>query len=151
MPLHHLELRRCRYQDMAHTATNGQTYHSTNTLHPPEGEERQYGQLYIIEGNQAVIFRMNAAPNSQCLRSVMETINRVMRAISPYASAYRHMHAIEQAEESDAQAFSREPLPVRLFFKRGPDSRRYLPSVSPTPLRCYDYSVPALIKVYTSL
>ena len=27
---------------------HGQTYHCSNTLHPNEGEDRQYGQLYII-------------------------------------------------------------------------------------------------------
>ena len=38
---------------------HGQTYHCTNTLYPNDGEEPQYGQLYIIEGNQAVNRRMN--------------------------------------------------------------------------------------------
>ena len=50
---------------------HGQTYHSTATLHPPEGQDRRYGQLYIIEGDQAVTTCMNADPNSQCLRIVM--------------------------------------------------------------------------------
>ena len=33
---------------------HGQTYHCTNTLYPNDGEELQYGQLYIIEGSQAI-------------------------------------------------------------------------------------------------
>lgn len=104
---------------------HGQIYHSTNTLHPPEGEERKYGQLYIIEGNQAVTSRMSAPPNNQCLQSVMERIDDVLQESSPYASAYRHMHAMEQTEEQDALTLNREPRQVRLFFKRGPDCRRY--------------------------
>ena len=35
-----------------------------NPLHPPEGEDRQYGQLYIIEGDQAVTSRINAPQNN---------------------------------------------------------------------------------------
>ena len=37
---------------------HSQTYHCSNTLHPNEGEDRQYGQLYIIEGDQAVSTHM---------------------------------------------------------------------------------------------
>ena len=104
---------------------HGQTYHSTCTLHPPDGQERQYGQLYIIEADQAVTTRMNAAPNSQCLSAVMDIISQVMVEHSPYASAFQHMHAVEQAEEQDAAEQDRQPQIVRLFFKRGPDCRRY--------------------------
>ena len=75
----------------------------TTTLHPPEGQERQYGQLYIIEGDQAVITRMLTAPNSQCLRSVMETINTVMEEHSPYVNAFKQMHTVELEEEQHAR------------------------------------------------
>jgi len=104
---------------------HGQTYHSTTTLHPSEGQERRYGQLYIIEGDQAVTTRMSAAPNSQCLRSVMETINTVMEEHSPYVSAFKQMHTVEQEEEQHAADQDQEARTVRLFFKRGPDCRRY--------------------------
>ena len=80
---------------------------------------------YIIEGDQAVATRMSATPNSECLPEVMEIIQRVMSEISPYADAYRHMHSIEQAEERSTETVNREPQEVRLFFKRGPDCRRY--------------------------
>ena len=56
---------------------------------------------------------------------VMEVINRVMLEFSPYARAYSQMHAVEQAEELDAAELDRQPQVVRLFFKRGPDCRRY--------------------------
>jgi len=82
---------------------HGQTYHLTTTLHPPEGQERLYGRLYIIEGDQAVTTRMSAAPNSQCLRSVMETINTVMEKDSPYVNAFKQMHTVEQEEEQHAR------------------------------------------------
>ena len=79
------------------------------------GQERQYGQLYIIEGNSAVTSRMNVPANSECLQSVMEIIDEVMRANSLYASAYKHMYAMEQREEQDAQMDNRESQSVGYF------------------------------------
>lgn len=69
--------------------------------------------------------RMNAPPNSDCLTEVMETIQTVMSEASPYADAYRQMHAVEQDEEQDADFNHREPKQARLFFERGLDCRRY--------------------------
>ena len=65
-------------------------------------------QLYIIEGDQAIITHMNTAPNSQCLHSVMETINSVMQEHSPYARAFKQMHTIEQ-EDKHTTELDREP------------------------------------------
>ncbi len=53
----------------------------------------------------------------------METINTVMLQ-SPYASAFKHMHAVEQEEEERAAELDQEPQIVRLFFKHGPECRR---------------------------
>ena len=68
---------------------HGQTYHCTNTLYPNDGEELQYGQLYIIEGNQAVNRRMNLLLNISCTNDVMQIIQNVMDDSSPYAVAYK--------------------------------------------------------------
>ena len=61
---------------------------------------------------------MSAAPNSQCLRSVMETISEVMTEHSPYASAFKQMHIVEQEEDQHAAEENQEPRIVRLFFAR---------------------------------
>jgi len=55
----------------------------------------------------------------------METINTVMQEHSPYASAFKQMYTVEQEEEQHAARLDQEPRIVRLFFKRGPDCRRY--------------------------
>ena len=59
-------------------------------MHPNEGEDRQYGQLYIIEGDQAVSTHMNSIPNSSCTDEIIQT---VIDQNSPYAAAYKYMHA----------------------------------------------------------
>ena len=104
---------------------HGQTYHCTNTLHPNDVEELQYGQLYIIEGSQAINRRMNLLPNISCTNNVMQIIQNVMDESSPYAVAYKYMHEVEQEEQRFACAENRTPREVRLHFKRGPDQRRY--------------------------
>ena len=48
-----------------------------------------------------------------------------MQQHSPYASAFKQMHTVEQEEEQHATEHDREPQIVRLFFKCGPDCRRY--------------------------
>ena len=98
-----------------------QTYHCTNSLHPNDGEELQYGQLY---GNQAVNRHMNLSPNSSYTNDVMQIIQNVMDESSPYAVAYKYMHEVEQEEQRSACAENRTPREVRLHFKRGPDQRR---------------------------
>jgi hypothetical protein len=55
----------------------------------------------------------------------MEIIHMVMQDHSPYASAFKQMHTVEQEEQQHAAGLDREPQIVRLFFKRGPDCRRY--------------------------
>lgn len=104
---------------------HGQTYHSTGTLHPPPQTEPQYGQLYIIEGNQAVTSRMNSPYNTNCRQDIMEELQYVLQEVSPYAEAYRTMHAVELEEQQRARRDSTDPQQVRLYFKRGPDCRRY--------------------------
>ena len=68
---------------------------------------------------------MNAAPNSQCLRIVMNRIDRVMQEYSPYVSVFKQMHIIQQEEENHGRELGSEPQIVRLFFKRGSNCRRY--------------------------
>ena len=104
---------------------HGQIYHSTDTLHPSDGHTPQYGQLYIIEGEQAVTTRMIPQANKQCRTDVMQSVLRVMEDHSPYVHAYKHMHVVEQEEEDRANCEGREPRQVTLHFKRGPDRKRY--------------------------
>ena len=89
----------------------------SNTFHPNEGKDRQYGQLYIIEGDQAVSTRMNSIPNSSCTDEIMQIIQAVIDQNSPYAA--------EQSEELCASVENRAVREVRLHFKHSPDQRRY--------------------------
>ncbi|KAF2368082.1 hypothetical protein FHG87_001166 [Trinorchestia longiramus] len=47
----------------------GQTYHYASNLHADDPEERRYGQLYILETNEAIQTRAIGHENANCLVS----------------------------------------------------------------------------------
>ena len=55
----------------------------------------------------------------------MQIIQNVMDESSPYAVAYKYMHEVQQEEQGSACGENRSPREVRLYFKWGPDQRRY--------------------------
>ena len=58
----------------------GQIYHYATNLHPNGEDERKYGQLYIIETNEAIRARVNVNQNSNCLLPVFQQIFQVAYA-----------------------------------------------------------------------
>ena len=68
---------------------------------------------------------MNSTPNSSCTDEIMQIIQTIIDQNSPYAAAYKCMHAVKQSEELCASTENRSPREVRLHFKHGPDQRRY--------------------------
>lgn len=101
-----------------------QTYHSTSTLHPDNEEERQYCQLYIIEGDEAVGRRMIASQNSDCRQDVMEEIQQVLhRPSKPIICWGFQTHACHRAGGS--ATYQQRATTSRLYFKLGPDCKRY--------------------------
>lgn len=62
---------------------HGQIYHYTNTLHPSDEQTPVYGQLYIIEGEQAVSTRMAPEANQDCRADMMHDILTVMEKKQP--------------------------------------------------------------------
>ena len=95
---------------------HGQIYHQTGCLHPSEGKDHKYGQVYILEGDQGVASRMKIQENSLCRPDTIRQIQEIMGKVSPYAAAYKHMYEVEkeQIKQFGAQANS-----VKMIFKRG--------------------------------
>ena len=71
-------------------------YHQTSSLHPPDGSNYQYGQIYISEGDQAVETRLKNCEGFQCRLDAMTQLRKVMEAVSPYAAAFKHMYEVEK-------------------------------------------------------
>jgi hypothetical protein len=95
------------------------------TLHPPEGTARSYGQLYMIEGDQAVETRLAHRNNQNCRRDIMTLLTTILENVSPYAAAYKYMYRVEQEQNLIAAESGVAPTTVSMYIKRGPDQRRY--------------------------
>ena len=104
---------------------HGQIYHWSGPLHPAEEHRRQYSQLYILEGSQAVEERLQHPNNASCRQGIMQQLLTAIEDVSPYAHAYRYMAEVEQEENIRAKEQGRPAKPVTMFFKRGQDQRRY--------------------------
>lgn len=98
---------------------HGQIYHCTGSLHPSHGTSPSFSQLYIIEGNEAVQHRLQHPENSRCCEELMHLLADIITNLSPYAAAYKHMDQVV----SELPAENRSQ--VTMYFKRGPDQRRY--------------------------
>ena len=95
---------------------HGQIYHQSGCLHPPDGQRRQYGQLYILEGKEATETRMANDVNLPCREDIFQELHMIMQSVSPYAAAYKHMHEVELQNPSEE---------VKMYIKRAVDQRRY--------------------------
>ncbi len=104
---------------------HGQVYHRSGTLHPRPGEQPQYAQVYIMEAKKAVECRMNRKENVKCRNDIMELLDGVMKKYSPFVKAYKHMHQVEEEENTKATEENRSPSTVQMVIKRGKDRRRY--------------------------
>ena len=104
---------------------HGQIYHRSGNLHPAAGEQPSYGQLYILEGNEAVQQRMEHAENQPCQPVMMQELQEAILEVSPYARAYKHMQQIEQEETARNGGNIERASTVQMVMRRGPDQRRF--------------------------
>ncbi|XP_051157417.1 uncharacterized protein LOC127279225 [Leptopilina boulardi] len=97
---------------------HGQVYHNTCALHPDDNENRKYGQLYILDTNDAVLERLKNKCNEKCLSSLMEEIDKLLREINPYAKAFQMMREVELVEESLAKSKNKPIRNIEMWIKR---------------------------------
>ena len=95
---------------------HGQIYHQTGCLHPPEGNEYQYGQVYILEGDQVVASRI--PENCHSKPETIRQIQNLMETISPYTAVYNHMYQEQMRQLGTAKT-------VKMIFKCRSDHRWY--------------------------
>lgn len=101
----------------------GQIYYQVNTaLYPANNELPSFGQLFIIDSNEAteVRLRMNSTSNSE----VLNAIDNMMRQYNVFVQSYQMMK--EELESMTAENNGIEPELQLLFtLKKGHDKRRY--------------------------
>ena len=97
----------------------GSIAHRIGPLHPQEGHQRRYSQLYIYHGEDAVEQRVgNPLADRRLRRDVLLTIQQIMDQINPYAYAYLHMYQVEQRHLREAEQQGHNPPVVTMVFRQ---------------------------------
>ena len=113
MPLHRLDEISRHHQDVALIVSGP----SCQQLVP---EQLKYGQLYIIDTNEANQTKAGDAENANSLLQVLTIISNVMNN-NPYTAAYRDMRTIEREEQDRATLENIPPRKRTMQFITGPD------------------------------
>ena len=74
--------------------------------------------MYILEGDPAVVSRIQNLANCNCRPDIMRMIQQIMETVSPYAAAYKRMY------QDQIRQFGVHAKTVKMIFKRGYDQRR---------------------------
>ncbi|XGW13313.1 hypothetical protein V3C99_000002 [Haemonchus contortus] len=101
---------------------HGQIYHRIGPLHPREGEQRQYGQIYILDTEMAAGHRLGDPRNVDCDPELMRSLSELLSEVNVYAQSFKMMAEIEQAEIAAAIREHRAPLNIRMIFEKSSES-----------------------------
>ena len=101
----------------------GQIYYQINTaLHPTVNEKPSYGQLFIIDANEAIEHRMTAF-NKDVHIDIVKVLEKIMRDYNIFAQSYEMM-GDELKKQENCQ--SHQELQLLFSLKSGEnDKRRY--------------------------
>jgi len=104
----------------------GQIYYQINTaLYAAQNENPTYGQLFIIDSNEAINYRL--IENSELDLEIIQNLERIMRESNVFAQSYQMMGE-ELENQRRLEIESGELLPeLQLLFtlRPGMDQRRY--------------------------
>ncbi|KAL7294873.1 hypothetical protein TKK_0011797 [Trichogramma kaykai] len=100
----------------------GRIYYQFNTsLHPPTGDKPTFGQLFIIDANEAIEHRM-AMFNNAAHIDIIKLLENIMRNHNIFAKSYEMMRE-EIKKQENAQTL--QELQLLFSMKDDLDKRRY--------------------------
>ncbi|XP_043463102.1 uncharacterized protein LOC122501545 [Leptopilina heterotoma] len=101
----------------------GQIYYQINTsLYPANDELPRYGQLFIVDANEATNYRLNM--NSNLNAEILNALHNVMVQNNVFAHSYQMMK--DELESMVSENDGQEPELQLLFtLKKGQDKRRF--------------------------
>ncbi|WKX98137.1 hypothetical protein Q1695_013657 [Nippostrongylus brasiliensis] len=106
---------------------HGQVYHYVGPLTPREGTRPRFGQIYILDTNEANSERMSCPANSPCDAFLMMSLSTMLHEINVYVQSFKMMGEVVHEEESRASSEQRRMPSIRMIFDVRPelDRRRY--------------------------
>ncbi|XP_011869885.1 PREDICTED: uncharacterized protein LOC105563127, partial [Vollenhovia emeryi] len=103
---------------------HGQYHHLTSTaMRPGDGQAPRYAQLYFLDTEEAVNYRMNNEANQGCDQELMKDLSVFMVKNNELAKTFRMMREVER----DLNPRGTEVPNLMLCFRNDPklDQRRY--------------------------
>ena len=103
---------------------HGAMYHKMGSLHPQDGQQPVYAQLYIYDDQAALAARNSRNPNLDPF--LMAELQQMLIANNPFVPLYKQAYQIMQESPPELQS----NLQMSLVLQQGDDRRRYnLPTV----------------------
>jgi len=100
----------------------GQIYYQINTaLYPAPNNMPSYGQLFIVDNNEATEYRLHR--NSNLDEHILRSIDNIMRTNNIFAQSYRMMH--EEIQTQMTENHNIPELQLGFLTKKGIDRGRY--------------------------
>lgn len=87
---------------------------------------RRYGQVYILDTEQATEERQRHPGNRECDRDLLMQLHDYMVAHNPYAQSFKLMSEVAKKEEEEARRTGKSVKPIRMVFetRKSLDKRR---------------------------
>ncbi|EGT37482.1 hypothetical protein CAEBREN_25238 [Caenorhabditis brenneri] len=106
---------------------HGQVYHLIGPLHPAEGEEHVFAQVFILDTKEAADELANRKVNRTCSKEVFKLLIDILEKYNPFVKSFKMMREKEEEEEMMAKAQNRELKEVKMVFRQGKqfDPNRY--------------------------
>ncbi|EGT54381.1 hypothetical protein CAEBREN_32751 [Caenorhabditis brenneri] len=106
---------------------HGQVYHLIGPLHPAEGEEHVFAQVFILDTEEAADELANRKVNRTCSKEVFKLLIDILEKYNPFVKSFKMMREKEEEEEMMAKAQNRELKEVKMVFRQGKkfDPNRY--------------------------
>ena len=73
----------------------GQIYHNVYALHSNKNEARKYGQLYVLDNENARAQRKNHKSNSDIKAELLSELDSLLRNVNSYAKVYKIMFEVD--------------------------------------------------------
>eukprot|EP00794_Sanderia_malayensis_P013255 gene13255-biopygen10574 len=95
-------------------------------LHPLQGQQPKYAELYIMDTAEAVEHRANNPTNRDLNKDTIKKLQDKLLAVNPYAQEYKNIGGILQQQQQQATA-ANKPIPTfdMIITSRADQDHRY--------------------------
>ncbi|XP_071582165.1 uncharacterized protein [Temnothorax nylanderi] len=103
---------------------HGQYHHLTSmAMRPADGQAPRFAQLYFLDTEEAVNYRMNNKANQECDPEIMKDLSCFMVQCNEFAKTFKMMRQVEK----DLNPIGNKTINLMLSFRKDPqhDQRRY--------------------------